>query len=312
VAVSFGVSPIGWTNDDWPELGRDIPLEVCLREAREAGYEGIELGGKFPRRADALRPLLARHNLRLISGWYGARLQARPVPDELTLMRDHLDLLAAMGCAVVVFAEVEGAVHGARRTPLSRRPRLGDGAWAGFGDRLTAVAEHVASRGLRLAYHPHMGTVVETEREIDRLMAATGEAVGLLVDTGHLAYAGADPVAVARRHARRIVHVHAKDVRPGVLAKVLTRDPGFLDAVVAGVFTVPGDGALDYGGLFGVLGDARYAGWIVVEAEQDPAVAPPLTYARRGLAHVMRAARAAGLTPASAPAEARADRPRVH
>lgn len=296
--VRIGVNPIGWTNDDLVELGDDIPLEVCLAEARQAGYAGIELGRKFPRRAAELQPILVRHGLALVSGWYGAHLTARPAREEIAAMREHLDLLADMGCRVMVFAEEGGSVQGRRDVPLSRRPVLPADGWAAFGAAVTEVAEHLQRRGLRLAYHHHMGTVVETEEEIDRLMAATGEAVGLLLDTGHLTYAGGDVAGVARRHAARIVHVHCKDVRPRVLAEARALDQSFLDAVVAGVFTVPGDGSIDYDSLLAILRDAKYGGWLVVEAEQDPAVAHPLTYARLGFTNLTAALGAAGLATA--------------
>jgi inosose dehydratase len=294
MAVRLGVNPIGWTNDDLLELGDDIPLETCLAEAAAAGYAGIELGRKFPRRAAELAPVLAPHGLALVSGWYDARLLERSIKDEIAAVEDHLALLRDMGCMVMVFAEGSGAIQGDRRIPLSRRPKLGKADWAGFGAVVTEMAEHLADHGLRLAYHHHMGTVVETEAEIDRLMDVTGPAVGLLLDTGHLTYAGGDVAAVARRHAGRIVHVHAKDVRPGVLAEARRRDSSFLDAVVAGVFTVPGDGSVDYGGLLPILRQAGYAGWIVVEAEQDPARAHPFTYAKLGFANLSRAVAAAG------------------
>ena len=295
VAVRIGVNPIGWTNDDLLELGDQTPLEVCLAEARAAGYTGIELGRKFPRRARELRPILARHGLALVSGWYGAELRRRPAKAELAAAEDHLALLAELGSPVVVWAETSDSIQGARDVPLSRRPRLGADDWARFGEALTEVAEATRARGVRLAYHHHMGTVVETAEEIDRLVAVTGEAVGLLLDTGHLTYAGADPVAVARRHGPRIVHVHCKDVRPDVLAAARRRDQSFLDAVVAGVFTVPGDGSVDYPAVLVALKAAGYAGWLVVEAEQDPAVAHPLTYAKTGHDYLRRAADAAGL-----------------
>lgn len=294
MSVRIGINPIGWTNDDLIELGDATPLEVCLAEARAAGYEGIELGRKFPRQAAELRPILARHDLALVSGWYGAELRRRSPKEELAAVEDHLALLADMGCPVMVFAEVGDSVQGERGVPLSRRPRLADREWPRFGEALTEVAERLRSRGVRMAYHHHMGTVVETEAEIDRLMAVTGDAVGLLLDTGHLTYAGGDVTAVARRHARRIGHVHCKDVRPTVLADARRRDWSFLDAVVAGVFTVPGDGCVDYPALLRVLGEAAYSGWLVVEAEQDPAVAHPLTYAKMGFAFLRGASAAAG------------------
>lgn len=290
MALRVGINPLTWSNDDQPELGAENSLETCLGEAREAGYAGIELGGKFPRTAAELRPLLARHRLRLISGWYGSRLLERAPEAEIAALRAHLDLLSDMGCAVVVFAEVSGCVHGDASIPLSRRRRLGADDWAGFGKRLTTVAEHIADRGLAMAYHHHMGTVVETGAEIDRLMTVTGDAVGLLLDTGHLTYAGGDPARLVGRHGARINHVHCKDVRRPVLARALAGDWSFLDAVVAGAFTVPGDGCIDFPGVLAALRDAGYGGWLVVEADQDPAKAHPATYARMGREGLARAA----------------------
>jgi len=288
VPVRIGVNPIGWTNDDLETLGDDIPLETCLEEARRAGYAGIELGRKFPRRPAELRAVLQQHGLDLVSGWYGSHLLRRSVKEEIAAMQAHAGLLTALGSAAMVFAEETGSVHGRLGVSLSARPRMADDDWPRFGEALTEVAEHLAGRGMRLAYHHHMGTVAETEAEIDRLMRATGPAVGLLLDTGHLTYAGGDVLAVARRHAGRIVHVHCKDVRPAVLVEARRRDRSFLDAVVDGVFTVPGDGCVDYRALLEILRDAGYAGWLVVEAEQDPAKAHPLTYARMGFAHLSR------------------------
>jgi inosose dehydratase len=288
VPVRIGVNPIGWTNDDLETLGDDTPLETCLQEARRAGYAGIELGRKFPRRPAELRAVLQQHGLALVSGWYGAHLLRRSAKEEIAAMQEHAGLLTALASTALVFAEETGSVHGRLGVPLSTRPRLAEGDWAKFGEALTEVAEHVAGRGMRLAYHHHMGTVVETEAEIDRLMGATGPAVGLLLDTGHLTYAGGDVLAVARRHASRIVHVHCKDVRPAVLVEARRRDRGFLEAVVEGVFTVPGDGCVDYRALLEILRDVGYSGWLVVEAEQDPGKAHPLTYARMGFAHLSR------------------------
>jgi len=289
----IGINPLTWTNDDMPELGGATPLETCLAEARTAGFEGVELGNKFPREAAALRPILDRHKLALASGWYGARLLERSVEQEIAAATPHLDLLAAMGCTACVFAEVSGTVHGDRAVPLSRRPVLDEGGWARLAERLAAMGRHLRGRGLALAYHHHMGTVIETEAEIDRLMAATGPEVGLLLDTGHLTFAGGDPAAVARRHAARVAHVHCKDIRPAALAAAKARDASFLDAVLDGVFTVPGDGCVDYPAVLAPVAASGYRGWLVVEAEQDPAKAHPLTFARMGHDNLAALARAA-------------------
>jgi inosose dehydratase len=294
MTVRLGINPITWTNDDMPELGGDIPLETCLAEARLAGYSGIEMGGKFPRDADVLRPVLDRHGLRLVSGWYSAHLARRTAVEEAAKVDAHLRLLAAMGCAVMVFAEGHGSTDGDPAAPLSRRPVLADDEWPAFCARLDETARHLRKHGVRLAFHHHMGTVVQTEAEVDRLMASTNEDVGLLLDTGHLVFAEGDPVAVARRHAHRIVHVHCKDVRPDALRASLVADASFLRAVLDGVFTVPGDGSIDYGAVLAPLAQAEYSGWLVVEAEQDPAKAHPLTFARMGFDNLRRAAESAG------------------
>ena len=295
MSVTLGINPITWTNDDMPELGGDIPLEQCLAETREAGYSGIELGGKFPRDAATLRPILARHHLALVSGWYSAHLARGSAAGEIAAVAKHLDLLADMGCKVMVFAEGHGSTDGDPSKPLSQRPVLPEREWPAFCERLNEVAAHLRMRGVRMGFHHHMGTVVQTEEEIERLMAMTSEDVGLLLDTGHLVFAGGDPAAVARRHGKRIVHAHCKDVRASVLSDVLREDRSFLRAVLDGVFTVPGDGGIDFPAVLRELAHHGYAGWLVVEAEQDPAKAHPLTYARMGFHNLGLAARSAGM-----------------
>jgi inosose dehydratase/3D-(3,5/4)-trihydroxycyclohexane-1,2-dione acylhydrolase (decyclizing) len=291
--IRIGTNPIGWSNDDLRELGGATPLETCLSEARQAGYAGIELGHKFPRDPEALRPLLQAHRLDLVSGWYSASLRTRGVDAEYAALRPHLALLKAMGCAVLVFAETSGAVHGNRAMPLSRRPVMPDAAWSAFATRLTELADAVAAEGVALAYHHHMGTVIQSGADIDRLMATTGPSVKLLLDTGHATFAGVDPIGLARRHRTRIAHIHCKDVRQAVMQQARDNDWSFLDSVVAGVFTVPGDGEVDFAAVLRELPD--YAGWLVVEAEQDPVKAHPLTYARLGYENLRRFAVQAGL-----------------
>jgi inosose dehydratase len=280
--AKIGINPLTWTNDDMPELGAATPLETCLSEARQAGYDGMELGNKFPRDPAVLKPILARHGLGLASGWYSARLLERSAEAEIEALQPHLNLLKAFNAPAMVFAEVTGCVHGDRNTPVTRRPKLSEAQWKTLTSRMSEVGRYLAKEGVPIAYHHHMGTVIETEAEIDRLMAETGPEVGLLLDTGHLTYAGGDAVGVARRHGARINHVHCKDIRPKVLATAKQSDWSFLDSVLAGVFTVPGDGSIDYPAVLQELKPHGYKGWFVVEAEQDPAKAHPLTYARKG------------------------------
>ena len=261
MAVSLGINPITWTNDDMPELGGDIPLETCLAETRLAGYAGIELGGKFPR--DAAHAATDPGAASACASCRAGTARSSPVARaeaEIAAVAPHLELLAAMGCTAMVFAEGHGSTDGDPAAPLSRRPVLPDAAWPEFCAKLNAVARHLKQRGVRLAFHHHMGTVVQTEAEIDRLMAGTDDDVGLLLDTGHLVFAGGDPVAVARRHGARIAHVHCKDVRAAVLADVLRDDRSFLRAVLDSVFTVPGDGSIDFAAVLRALRPFGYCG----------------------------------------------------
>jgi inosose dehydratase len=294
MTVRIGINPLTWTNDDMPELGGDTPLEVCLGEGRAAGYAGFELGHKFPRDPEVLGPILAAHGLALVSGWYSAGLLQRSAGQEIAALQEHLALLKALGCEVMVFAETTGSVHGRRDVPVSARPEMDAAEWELLTRRLEAVGDYLAGAGVQLAYHHHMGTVIETGQDIDRLMGATSDAVGLLLDTGHLTYAGGDIMDTMRRHGERIVHVHCKDVRPAVLEQVRAADSSFLDAVLAGVFTVPGDGCIDYARVWERLRELGYSGWLVVEAEQDPARAEPIVYARKGFDHLSRIVGQAG------------------
>lgn len=279
--VRIGINPLTWTNDDLPELGDNNSLETCLTEAKLAGYEGVELGRKFPRDAAVLGPILGKHQLDLVSGWYSARLLERSVEDEIKAMQPHTTLLKTLGATAMVFCEVSRCVHGHRKVPLSKRPQLAGKEWMPFLERLDAVAHHLEDDGMKLAYHHHMGTVIQSEDEVERMMDGT-KAVGLLLDTGHLTFAGGDPMRALKRHAKRIVHVHCKDIRKDRLEQARKKDWSFLDSVVGDVFAVPGDGSIDFEPILKNLANAGYAGWLVVEADQDPAKAHPLTHARIG------------------------------
>ncbi|TPI35900.1 myo-inosose-2 dehydratase [Mesorhizobium sp. B3-1-9] len=292
--VRLGINPITWTNDDVPELGGDTPLETCLSETAEAGYAGTELGGKFPRDSRALRPILDHYGLALVSGWYDGRICEKDVDEEFEAIRPHLTLLRDLGARRVVYADTSHGRHGAIHDPISQRPKLMDGEWKAYGAKITRLAERFSDFGVGMAFHHHMGTIVETDAEIDRLMHTSGEAVGLLYDTGHCAFSGGDPEQLLRRHVERVVHVHCKDVRPAALKKARDADMSFMGAVMEGIFTVPGDGAIDYPTLLKILADQGYSGWLVVEAEQDPAKAHPLTYATMGYRNLKRLAQGAG------------------
>jgi inosose dehydratase len=294
MAVRIGINPITWTNDDVPELGGDTPLETCLSETRQAGYAGTELGGKFPRESKALAAVLQSYNLALVSGWYDGGICEKEVEEEFDAILPHLTLLRDLGAKHVVYADTSRGRHGAIHAPISQRPKLADDEWKAYGAKITRLAERFADFGVRMAFHHHMGTIIETDEEIGRLMAGSGEAVGLLYDTGHCAFSGGDPESLLRRHVGRVVHVHCKDVRPQVLKRARAADMSFMGAVMEGIFTVPGDGAIDYATLLKLLADHGYAGWLVVEAEQDPARAHPLTYATMGYRNLRDLARKAG------------------
>jgi inosose dehydratase len=280
--AKLGVSPIAWTNDDLPQLGGDTPLATCLAQSREAGFLGTEMGGKFPTAAPELGALLAGYALRLVGGWYSGTLLDAELEAEQERAGPQLALFRACGASMLVYGETAGTIQNREDVPLARRRRLSEEQIAAYAVKLTGFAEFCRASGVPLAFHHHMGTAIEDERDIDLLMANTGPAVGLLYDTGHLAFAGADPLRVLEHHGDRVVHVHAKDVRSDVLAAIDREHDSFLGAVLKGVFTVPGDGSLDFGAIAAKLAARAYDGWFIVEAEQDPAKAPPLEYARIG------------------------------
>jgi len=220
VSIRFGVSPIAWINDDLPALGANTPLESVLADARDIGFSGIELGGVFPRDPKILGPLLTRYQLLLVGGWYSASLLSRTAEQEIDALQPHLALLKAMGCRVFIIAETSNAIHTDQGRPLSATPRLPDSGWKTFGRKLTRVADYLNEAGLRLAYHHHLGTVVERQQDLDRFLESTGPSVGLTVDTGHAALGGIDTLALIGEHSSRIAHVHCKDIRSAVFKRV--------------------------------------------------------------------------------------------
>lgn len=277
--VRIGINPISWTNDDLPSLGGETSLETALSEGKAIGYEGFELGNKFPREPEALKAALAPYGLACVSGWYSGQLGSRDADAEIAAVEPHLALLAATGAKVMVYGEVAGAIQGAA-VPLKRRPRFRtDTEWDRYGERVTHFGRHLAARGVKLAYHHHMGAYVESPEDVDRLMSLTGPEVGLLHDTGHITFAGGDAPTELRKHIGRVNHVHCKDVRPNVAKMARNRGWSFLTAVMNGAFSTPGEGCVDFPAVIEVLREAGYNGWLVVEGEQDPAVAPAYRYA---------------------------------
>ncbi len=286
----YAASPINWCNDDLLDLGDTYPLEQILQEMADGGVAGTELGRKYPRTADALRATLQPYGLNLTSGWHTLHVaDRRRWADEFRSYRRHLALLRAVGAEVVVTAEGSGSVHwdlgGDRQTVVP----WDQAAWSTVTSGLDQAGAMCRDAGLRLVYHPHLGTNVETPSAIRRLLETTDPAlVGLVLDTGHVYAGGGDPVKTWDAFASRITYLHLKDVRPPILAR-FRAGLGFLEAVRQGIFTVPGDGAIDFAPLLQRLREAGYAGWLVIEAEQDPVQAPPPAYLAKALAYLRAA-----------------------
>ena len=295
--ILYGTNPIAWSNDDDQTLGANIPLETCLREAGEIGFDGIEKGHKFPLDTAELKAVLEPHGLRFVSGWHSLNLLIHSVEQERKAIQPHLDLLKAMGCKVCIVCETSNAIHGKDQVALNDRPHLADSEWEAFGAKVEEVAKYCAAQGITLVYHHHMGTIVESEEEIDRFMSVTGPETKLLLDTGHTFFGGGDPEAVAQRHMGRVSHIHAKNVRPDIMAQVRSENLSFLEGVRRGVFTVPGDpeGGVAFEPVLSIAARHGYEGWLVIEAEQDPEARNPHQYQSMGLKALRQMARATGL-----------------
>ncbi len=295
--ISFGTNPIAWSNDDDQNLGADISLEQCLSDTARIGFDGIEMGHKFPRNADKLKPVLSAHDLQLVSGWHSLNLLSNSVEQEKQAIQPHLDLLKAMGCKVCIVCETSNAIHGNDGVSINNGPVLVDDQWEQFGQDVEAISEYCNEQGLVLVYHHHMGTVVETPEAIDRFMQVTGPSTKLLFDTGHCHFGKGDPAALAERHMDRIAHIHAKNVRPNIMVEAREQNISFLEAVRRGLFTVPGDeeGCVEFEPVLRAAANAGYSGWLVIEAEQDPAVRNPFKYQSMGLEALQAMAQNSGL-----------------
>ena len=279
---------------DRPELGGETTLEQCLSEASKAGFTGIESGGKFPKNSKELIPKLEKENLQLCSGWYGATLLKNTPKEEFKLMREQMDLFKDCKSPCMVFAEVTNSVQSDPKTPLSKKPKLSEDEWKLLISRINEISKMMIDENMPLAYHHHMGTVIETEDETRRLIESTSDSVKLLIDTGHMLFAGGNSIKLTEDFMERIIHVHCKDIRKNVLEKSLKNDSTFRQAFLDGAFTVPGDGCIDYKPFLTVLKNRNYEGWLVVEAEQDPAKANPFEYAKIGYNYLSKTAKECG------------------
>ena len=295
MSVKLGIAPIAWSNDDMPELGGDTSLEQCLAEASQAGFIGVEAGGKFPKKSADLIPKLKQFKLNLCSGWYPANLRRNSVDEEKNNIQEQLKLFKDCNSPCMVFAEVSDSIQGNPNKKLSTRPKMELEEAKKFYYKISEIGKYLEDEEMPLAYHHHMGTVIETEEDTIRLLENTHDSVKLTLDTGHMLFAKGDSLNILENFYKRIIHIHCKDIRKHVLEKTLKEDLSFRDAFLEGAFTVPGDGCIDYKPIFDVLKDKNYSGWLVVEAEQDPAKANPFEYAKIGYKYLSETLKSSGI-----------------
>ncbi|WP_221567202.1 myo-inosose-2 dehydratase [Alkalihalobacillus sp. TS-13] len=289
--VKIGIAPIGWTNDDMPELGQEITFEQCISEMALAGFTGTEVGNKYPRDPKVLKKALGLRKLEIASAWFSAFLTTKPFQETEETFIQHRDFLDEIGAKVIVVSEQGHSIQGKMDIPLfEAKPVFTDEEWKRLTVGLNKLGSLAQEKGMNIVFHHHMGTGVQTTEEVDRLMEMTDpELVHLLFDTGHLFFSGDDPLEVLERYRPRIKHVHLKDVRMDVAEKVKQEKLSFLQSVKEGVFTVPGDGDFNFTPIFKLLSETDYVGWMLVEAEQDPAKANPLEYAIMAREYIKKA-----------------------
>ena len=290
--AKLGMSPIAWWNDDLTELSDDVSLEECLRQSREAGFTGMEQGRRFPSTAAEMLPVLRKADVTLCGGWFSGTLVDESIEANQKRIQPMVDLFKAVNAPCIVYGEIGRSIQGDCSKPLATKPKLTPQEMAAYGRKVSDFAKWIEAQGMPVVYHHHMAAVVETEPELDMFMA--NSSVSLLFDAGHMAFAGGDVLRVIDKHHKRIRHVHTKDVRMDVINKLDRKKDSFLDAVIKGAFTVPGDGSLDFGAIVKKLASYGYEGWFVVEAEQDPKKAPPCKMAEIGHKELMRVMTAAG------------------
>lgn len=282
--VKLGIAPIAWTNDDMPDLGKENTFEQCVSEMALAGFTGSEVGNKYPKDPEVLKKALELRGVEICNQWFSSFLITKPFEEVEKEFRAQLAFLKAMGAKVIGASEQSYSVQGQLDTPIfGHKYEMNDQEWDTFCTGMNKLGKIAKEEyGIALTFHHHMGTVVQSLAEVDRMMENTDpEYVSLLFDTGHFTYCGEDPLEVVKKYVHRIKHVHLKDIRPEVVEQVKKENMSFLAGVRAGAFTIPGDGCIDYDPIFKVLEEAGYEGYMVVEAEQDPAKANPLEYAIR-------------------------------
>lgn len=294
--AKLGMSPIAWWNDDLAELSDDVSLEECLRQSRSAGFTGMEKGRRFPEDPSVMLPILKAADVTLCGGWFSGTLTVEGLAENKDRIQPMIDLFKAVNAPCIVYGEVGRSIQGDRSKPLATKAVLTGDEMKVYARKMTEFGEWCAERGMPLAYHHHMAAVVQFEHELDSFMNHSGDGIPLLLDAGHLAFAGGDVLGAIDKHHKRITHVHVKDVRMDVIKGLDWTKQSFLDAVALGAFTVPGDGSLDFGAIVQKFADYGYEGWFVVEAEQDPKKNPPLKMAQVGHKELMRVMTAAGYT----------------
>jgi inosose dehydratase len=295
MSVKIGISPIAWQNDDLPDITKDFTMEQALREAREIGYTGVERGQRMPHDTDGLRAYLEGNDIALCGGWCSGNSLNNDFAQECEATRGQVEQFIALNAPCIVYAECSNTVQGLMDVPVNNRPKLERDEVRAYGAKLSELAKWMADQGMPMAYHHHMGSIIESEDDVNWLMDGSSDALRLCFDTGHLLFGGGDVMATLDRWGDRIHHVHYKDIRPSVVADVRENNRSFLEAVIAGAFTVPGDGCIDFDAVTRALKAMDYSGWIVVEAEQDPAKAPPYEYSKLGYENIVAACTAAGL-----------------
>ena len=288
--VSLGIAPIGWCNDDMPELGAENTFQQIVSEMALAGFTGCEIGNKYPTDPAELKKALDLRGMRIASRWYSSFLLTRPFAEEEKDFIANLDFLAAVGADRINVSEQSYSIQGQTQTPIltgGHKKVMDNAEWDRFCDGLDKLGKIAVDRGFKLCFHHHMGTVVQTSEEVDRMMTSTDPRyVFLCYDTGHFTFAGEDPLTMLKKYVDRVGHVHLKDMRLHVVQEARDNNWSFLQSVRNGAFTVPGDGGVDFDPVFKVLDEAGYQGWILVEAEQDPAKANPLEYAIKGRKYI--------------------------